>query len=119
MIEGLVWLGTRIEYFTELRYVLSRCHELELDHAEPDFAVFKLLDGSKVEVFGPSDEDHLHFDSGPVGGFRVGDIEATRSHLEAAGAEFIGPVHHWEPTGEAWTHFRAPDGNVYELVGPV
>jgi catechol 2,3-dioxygenase-like lactoylglutathione lyase family enzyme len=119
MIEGLVWLGTRTNHFTELVTFYRDAMGLDLDHEEPDFAVFKLPDGSKVEVFGPSDEDHLHFDTGPVGGFRVDDIEATRSHLESAGAEFIGPVHHWEPTGEAWTHFRAPDGNVYELVGPV
>ena len=42
-------------------------------------------------------------------------LEATRERLEARGAEFIGPTHRWEPTGEAWAHFRAPDGNVYEL----
>ena len=119
MIEGLVWLGTRTDHFTELVTFYRDAMGLELDHVEPYFAVFKLSDGSKVEVFGPSDEEHLHFDTGPVGGFRVADIEATRSQLESAGAEFIGPVHHSEPTGEAWTHFRAPDGNIYELVGPV
>ena len=39
--------------------------------------------------------------------------------IEAEGIEFIGSVHEWEPTGEAWSHFRAPDGNVYEIThGP-
>ena len=32
--------------------------------------------------------------------------------IEAEGIEFIGSVHEWEPTGEAWSHFRVPDGNV-------
>jgi hypothetical protein len=36
--------------------------------------------------------------------------------IEAEGIEFIGPVHDWEPTGEAWSHFRAPDGNIYEIT---
>jgi hypothetical protein len=49
----------------------------------------------------------------------VEDVESARGVLEAEGIEFIGPVHEWEPTGEAWSHFRAPDGNVYEIThGP-
>ena len=43
---------------------------------------------------------------------KVGEI------LEAEGIEFIGTIHEWEPTGEAWSHFRAPDGNVYEITQP-
>ena len=116
MITGLAWLGTRTERFNELVSFYREVMGLELDHEEPDFTVFKLSDGSKVEVFGPSDEGHRHFDTGPVVGFRVDDIDATRARLEAAGTEFIGPVQHWAPSGESWTHFRAPDGNVYELI---
>jgi hypothetical protein len=49
----------------------------------------------------------------------VDDVESARGVLEAKGIEFIGPVHEWEPTGEAWSHFRAPDGNIYEIThGP-
>jgi predicted enzyme related to lactoylglutathione lyase len=115
MIKGLCWVGTRTEQFSELTAFYREAMGLEVDHEEPDFAIFKLPDGSKVEVFGPSDREHLHFDTGPVAGFEVDDIEAARRRLELGGAEFIGPVHRWEPTGEAWSHFRAPDGNVYEL----
>ncbi|HZB09718.1 MAG TPA: hypothetical protein VE525_11480 [Rubrobacter sp.] len=47
------------------------------------------------------------------------DVASARGVLEAEGIKFIGPVHEWEPTGEAWAHFRAPDGNVYEIThGP-
>ena len=115
MIKALVWIGTRTERFTEMTNFYREAMGLEVDHEEHDFAVFKLPDGSKAEVFGPSDRDHVYFDSGPVAGFEVDDIEAARKRLEAGGAEFIGPIHTWEPTGEAWSHFRAPDGNVYEL----
>jgi catechol 2,3-dioxygenase-like lactoylglutathione lyase family enzyme len=116
MIKGLGWLGTRTPRHAELVSFYRDTMGLDLDHEEEDFTVFKLPDGSKVEVFGPSDEDHDYFGTAPVVGFRVDDIEAARSRLEAAGVEFIGPVHQWAPTGEAWTHFRAPDGNVYELI---
>ena len=118
LIKGLAWLGTRTDRYDAMLNFYRNTMGLELDHEEPDFAVFKLDDGSKVEIFGPTDKSHTHFDSGPVGGFLVDDIEAARAVLERGGAEFIGGVHRWEPTGDAWAHFRAPDGNVYELTQP-
>lgn len=116
MIKGLSWVGTRTDRFSELVTFYRDVMGLHVDHEETDFIVFQLPDGGKVEVFGPSDDDHLHFNTGPVAGFEVDDIEAARRKLEAGGAEFIGPIHRWAPTGEAWSHFRAPDGNVYELT---
>ena len=116
MIKGLNWVGTRTERYSELTSFYRDAMGLEIDHEEKDFAVFKLPDGSKVEVFGPSDLEHVHFDTGPVAGFEVDDIEAAQARLEQGGAHFIGPIQRWEPTGEAWSHFRAPDGNVYELT---
>ncbi|MBA2272430.1 MAG: VOC family protein [Actinobacteria bacterium] len=118
LIKGLAWLGTRTDRYEALMTFYRDTMGLELEHQESDFAVFGLPDGSKVEVFGPSDESHAHFDSGPVGGFLVGDIDAARAALDQGGAEFFGPVQRWEPTGDAWAHFRAPDGNVYELTQP-
>jgi predicted enzyme related to lactoylglutathione lyase len=116
MITGLTWLGVRTERYEELIAFLKEGMGIEVDHVEDHFTAFKLPDGSRVEVFGPSDPDHRFFTTGPVAGFRVNDIEATRSRLEAAGAESIGPIHRWEETGQAWSHFRAPDGNVYEVT---
>ena len=115
LIKGLVWIGTRTDRYGELMSFYRDVMGLELEHEEQDFAVFKLPDGSKAEVFGPSDDEHRHFDTGPVAGFLVEDIDAARSHLESGGAEFIGPVHRWPASGDAWSHFRAPDGNVYEI----
>jgi predicted enzyme related to lactoylglutathione lyase len=116
MIKGLTWLGVRTDRYKELVDFFTDGMGLAVDHEEDDFVAFKLSDGSRLEVFGPSDAEHRHFSTGPVAGFQVDDIEAARARLTSAGAEFIGPIHRWEPTGEAWTHFRAPDGNVYELT---
>jgi hypothetical protein len=33
--------------------------------------------------------------------------------MEASGIEFIGPLQHSED--DKWTHFRGPDGNIYEI----
>lgn len=117
-IKGLVWLGARTDRYDAMLAFYRDTMGLELDHQESNFSVFKLPDGSKVEIFGPSDESHTHFDTGPVGGFLVDNIEAACAALERGGAELIGGVQRWEPTGDAWAHFRAPDGNVYELTQP-
>ena len=119
LVKGLVWVGTRTEHYQEMVTFYRDALGLPLELEEGEFALFRLPDGSKAEVFGPSDTEHTHFSTGPVAGFLVDDVESARGHLEAQGIEFIGPVHVWEPTGEAWSHFRAPDGNVYEIThGP-
>jgi catechol 2,3-dioxygenase-like lactoylglutathione lyase family enzyme len=116
LVKGLVWVGSRTEHYEQMVEFYSDTLRLPLEHEEGEFAVFRLPDGSKAEVFGPSDTEHTHFSTGPVAGFLVDDVETARGVLEAKGIEFIGPVHVWEPTGEAWSHFRAPDGNVYEIT---
>ena len=119
LVKGLVWVGSRTEHYEKMVEFYRDTLGLRLEHEEGEFALFRLPDGSKAEVFGPSDTEHTHFTTGPVAGFLVDDVESARGSLEARGIEFIGHVHEWGPTGEAWSHFRAPDGNVYELThGP-
>ena len=51
--------------------------------------------------------------SGPVPLFEVDDVHQARLELESAGALLIGGLGRdidWE-----WIHFRAPDGNLYEM----
>ena len=46
--------------------------------------------------------------------FEVDDVRAARSELEADGVEIVGDLgrdSEWE-----WLHFRAPDGNLYQLA---
>ena len=115
--KGLVWLGTRTRNFDDTVRFFGDTLGLNAVHEEPDFTVFKLPNGDTVEVFGPTDEDHEHFDTGPVAGFLVDDVAGARADLESAGVEFIGPVHGADDGG-SWSHFRGPDGNVYEITTP-
>jgi catechol 2,3-dioxygenase-like lactoylglutathione lyase family enzyme len=115
--RGLVWLGTRTRNFDDTVRFFGDTLGLRAVHEEPDFAVFRLPNGDKVEVFGPGDEEHEHFDKGPVAGFLVDDVREARADLEAAGIAFIGPVHEADDGG-SWSHFRGPDGNVYEVTTP-
>jgi catechol 2,3-dioxygenase-like lactoylglutathione lyase family enzyme len=78
---------------------------------------FVTSEGDEIQLMAPGDpyfdffRDHAH---GPVPLFEVDDVHAARAELEAAGIEIIGPLgrdSRWE-----WVHFRAPDGNLYELA---
>jgi len=115
-VKGLAWVGSRTEHYSKMVAFYRDALRLSLDYEEGEFVSFNLADASKAEIFGLSDTEHAHFSTGPVVGFLVDDVESARERLEAECIEFIGPVHEWEPTGEAWSHFRAPDGNVYEIV---
>ena len=115
--NGLVWLGTRTHNFDDTVRFFGDTLGLQAVHEEPDFAVFRLPNGDKVEVFGPGDGEHEHFDTGPVAGFLVDDVKAARVDLESAGISSIGPVYEADDGG-SWSHFRGPDGNVYEITTP-
>lgn len=114
-VRRLSWLGIRTENFEEMTDFLERALGLRREIDEPGRAMFRLPIGDPVDVFDAGDERYLHFTTGPVVGFLVDDVEAARAELEAAGGELIGPVHRGD--GFVWAHFRAPDGNLYELQG--
>ena len=62
-----------------------------------------------------SEQSENTFMTHPVAGFLVDDIVAARAEMEAKGIEFIGPIE-GDTDDYKWTHFRAPDGFVYELT---
>jgi catechol 2,3-dioxygenase-like lactoylglutathione lyase family enzyme len=112
-VTRIGWAGTRTGGYGAMVDFLTAVLGLTLAHQEPDFAVLDLPSGDKFEVFGPSDRDHQHFTTGPVVGFVVEDLPAAVAELEQAGVELLGGQ--VDERGLGWRHFRAPDGNVYEL----
>src|SRR5262245_44017117 len=113
-IKGIVWLGTRTAHFDEMMTLYQQVMGLTPTLLERGFAVFDLPNGDKLELFGEETPFNT-FMTHPVAGFLVDDIGAARAEMEATGIEFIDPIH-TDPDGYAWTHFRAPDGFVYELT---
>jgi catechol 2,3-dioxygenase-like lactoylglutathione lyase family enzyme len=113
-IIKLAWVGTRTENFQPtvdfFRDVLGLRSEVDL----PGFRVLKLPDGSKVEVFGPDSDINRHFTTGPVAGFLVDDIKAATSELRSNRIDIL--LTEQDESGNAWVHFRAPDGNIYEFT---
>ena len=111
----LAWVGTRTENDEATVAFFRDVLGLRPAELAPGFWLMTLPDGSKVEVFGPASPVNPHFTTGPVAGFLVDDVAAATVELRAAGTEILleSGV---DPSGNAWVHFRAPDGNVYEVT---
>jgi catechol 2,3-dioxygenase-like lactoylglutathione lyase family enzyme len=113
-VTRIGWAGTRTDGYGAMLEFLTAVLGLSVTHQQPDFAVLGLPSGDTFELFGPSDQDHRYFTTGPVVGFVVEDLAAAVAELEQAGVELLGGQ--VDEQGEGWRHFRAPDGNVYELT---
>jgi catechol 2,3-dioxygenase-like lactoylglutathione lyase family enzyme len=116
-MHGLGWLGVRTDAFDAMVTLYRDVFGLSPFHADARSVRFRLEDGTEVHVYGPADDDHRFFGSAPVVGLRVTDVEGTRRALADAGIELLTAIE--RTANEAWCHFRAPDGNVYEIIGPV
>ncbi len=115
MVESLGFLGVRTEAFEETVALYRDVLRMMPVLVEPGAAWFQAADGTPIHVYGPTNEDHDFFGTGPVVGLVVDDFDATRQAMVEAGIAFIG-----EPQrdgGAAWNHYRGPDGNVYEIIG--
>ena len=113
-VTGIGWAGTRTQAYGPMVEFLTTVLGLPVAHQDEDVTALELPSGERFEVFGPGDQDHRHFDTGPVVGFVVRDLPAAVAELERAGGELLGGQ--VDEAGEGWRHFRAPDGNVYELT---
>jgi catechol 2,3-dioxygenase-like lactoylglutathione lyase family enzyme len=111
----LAWVGTRTDPPEPTVAFFRDVLGLRLDLQREGFWMLRLPDGSKVEVFGPDSPINRHFTTGPVAGFLVDDVFAAAEELSSSGVEIL-----LEPavddSGNAWVHFRGPDGNIYELT---
>jgi predicted enzyme related to lactoylglutathione lyase len=113
-VRKIGFVGTRTERPEAMAAFLEHVLGLTAEHAGDDMWAFRLPDGSVAEVFGPSLNDHLT--TGPVPEYQVDDVEAATEELRRAGVEIVFGPQRSEEAGLAWTHFRAPDGNVYGVI---
>lgn len=116
-VLSLGWLGVRTTSSVAMSAFYRDVLGLEVLHQDASSSRFRLNDGTEAHVYTEDDVAHDFFGTAPVVGFAVESFAAARAAMASAGVEFLYP----EPQrhgGRAWQHFRAPDGNVYEIIGP-
>jgi catechol 2,3-dioxygenase-like lactoylglutathione lyase family enzyme len=113
-LQRLGWLGVRTDRFDEMKSLFEDMFALEPFQVDDTSARYSLADGTELHVYGPADNDHEFFGSGPVVGFVVDDAALLRRRMEEAGIAFLTPLE--QAGGSTWCHFRGPDGSVYEII---
>ena len=119
-VNGITWHATVVaeDKFDAMKSLATDTMGLTPMMEFPGVAVFALPDGTLYELYTKGTEPPFGYnDDGVAYGFRVDDIEAASTELEAAGAEILSDVNRAEMDGKpyAYRHFRAPNGRVYGL----
>jgi catechol 2,3-dioxygenase-like lactoylglutathione lyase family enzyme len=117
IVRNIRWVGVATTNYEPMLVFLRDVMGLRVNLEEPTTAELSTRDDDQVQVMAPGDPYFEFFAAearGPVLLFEVDDVRSARAELEAAGIEIVGAVgrdSRWE-----WLHFRAPDGNLYELA---
>ncbi len=115
-VKSLAWLGVRTVNAAAMSAFYRDVLKLEVLQEQSDGARYALADGTEVHVYDGADPFHQFFGTAPVIGFFVDSFADTQQRMVRADTGFLYP----EPqrqSGRVWQHFRAPDGNVYEIIG--
>jgi catechol 2,3-dioxygenase-like lactoylglutathione lyase family enzyme len=115
-VSKVGFVGIRTDRLDETVALFRDVLGLSVDTRTDDQVGFKLADGTTLELYGPTNEFHSFFTTGPVVAFRVDDFDAVRQAMLAVGITFIGDIQHAD--GVSWQHFYSPDGTVLEISGP-
>ncbi len=114
-VSRISWVGVRTDRYVEMSGFCRDVLGLKQIHDDGRFGIFETEEKDRVEVFsrgaptGPG-----QFDTNPVvAAFLVDDLAAATKEIVAAGAELLGGRN--DGAHSSWQHFRAPDGNVWEL----
>jgi catechol 2,3-dioxygenase-like lactoylglutathione lyase family enzyme len=112
-ILGIVWTGVQADDFDGMDAFMAGLVGAEAPRQETGFRLWSFPDGDIFELYAAGTKPG--FDRAPVVGFRVDDLDEGRRRLEELGADIVGGYGPNE-RGYASIHFRAPDGNLYELT---
>jgi catechol 2,3-dioxygenase-like lactoylglutathione lyase family enzyme len=116
-VRNVRWVGVPAQNYNAMVAFARDVLGLRVNFTEPTTVEFSTTEGDEFQIMAPGDayydffSEHAH---GPVPLFEVDDVRRARQELVRAGIEVIGPAgrdSRWE-----WIHFRAPDGNLYELA---
>lgn len=116
-VRNIRWVGVPTRNYDTMVSFLSQVLGLRVNFSEPTTTEFSTSEGDEIQVMAPGDAYYDFFTqhaAGPVPLFEVDDVHRAGRELEQAGIAVIGATSRdsrWE-----WVHFRAPDGNLYELA---
>ena len=116
-VRNVRWVGTATSNYEEMAWFARGVLGLRVNFEDRTTIEFVTSDGDRFQIMGPGDPYHDFFSrhaTGPVPLFEVDYVHSARGELDRSGIEVVGPLGRdrtWE-----WLHYRAPDGQLYELA---
>jgi catechol 2,3-dioxygenase-like lactoylglutathione lyase family enzyme len=116
-VKAIAFCGVRTRKFEEMERLFGEIMGMSPTRRDADMLIWRLPDGALVEVFADGEPEHQHFGTAPVVGFAVDNVKQALEELRAAGVKLLGTLTEVGERGYAF--FEGPDGNVYEITGPL
>ena len=116
-VRNIRWVGVATSDYGAMVKFVKSVMGLPVNFEDEKTIEFTTAEGDQFQLMAPGDPYFDFFSSqtrGPVPLFEVSNLDEAHEELVAAGVEVVGPRRRdslWE-----WIHFRAPDGNLYELA---
>ena len=102
-VKRIGWAGTRTSEYPRHGGIPPSRPRADHQPGGVRLRRLQLPEGARFEVFGPRDQDHAHFSTGPVVGFVVEDLTAAvRSWRQPAWSCSVG---RWTSAGEGGATF--------------
>ncbi len=108
------WMGVVVDDFERMTAFYRETLGLQQTEAGDGWVQFE-LEGRMFEMIQRSALPQYDARRYQVG-FTVGDIDAAREALVAAGVTPIGEIEGGNGTANRWAYFRDPEGNVFEIT---
>jgi len=123
--KGIEWIITCTDNFEDtvafFRDVMGLAVRSEgvptTDKQFTRFAQIEMPNGVVLEIVEPEAAFRTLY-AVPVMCITVDDVAQARQEMEDQRVEFVAPIFTTE-AGWGWTYFRAPDGHVHQIQGPI
>lgn len=112
---AITFVGVRTDKYAEMKEFVEGALGYAKKSEEDGFTAYQSSQSQRVEIFDLTYPGKEYFTTGPVPGFEVADFDGAVDWLRRNSYEVLGEIV-TSSSGTRWTHFRGPDGNVYEFV---
>jgi catechol 2,3-dioxygenase-like lactoylglutathione lyase family enzyme len=111
------FLGLWTNDLPAMRRLYVEAYGLGVIHETATSVWFALDDRAELHLYSFSDDYHAFFGAAPVPGLLVEDFAKAVRELDRLKVEWLTDTS--SADGRQWRHYRAADGNVYEVMGPL
>ena len=116
-VVSVSFLGLWTNDLPAMRQLYLGAYGLSIIRETTTSVWFALDDRAELHLYSSSDDYHAFFGTAPVPGLLVDDFDKAIDELNQQAVVWLTDSD--SAFGRQWRHYRAADGNVYEVMGPL